>query len=767
MSIDRRQFLQLSGGAFASLAMLKTDIAKALEIPANNRTGTIKDVEHIVILTQENRPFDHHFGTLQGVRGFNDPRAVKINLPLKSGNGSTRASVFLQPAGATNEANGFAVPPNSGNLGGPSNGADVIPPFRVNPSSVSPGLKNLGGLYMPGTDHSWAGIHAAWNNGQYDQWAIQKGPMAMSYMNREDIPVHFALADAFTVGDAYFCSVMGPTNPNRMYIWSGCIGNLSNLGPGGADGQGAGPMTYNGLSINGAFWTFPTFPEVLQAAGVRWKFYQDLAGPPAPPFFGDGEGFGNPFTGNFADNTVLYFNQYATSTPGTPLFDNAATGTDILSIIPPSGAPEQAWTAWAEHQLDNFRNDVQNGKLPQVSWIAAPAGYTEHADWPINYGAWYIGHIFNILVSNPDVFSKTVFIINYDEGDGSFDHIVSPTPPSGPAFGASTVSIENEIVKAKGEPAGFPSGPIGLSTRVPLIAISPWSKGGFVNSQVFDHSSLIQFIEKRFGVFEPNISPWRRAVVGDLTSVFNFANPNQGHIKLQNTARFLPSIPELEGGSVPDFIPTLDTVVIGVPQQEKGLRPARALPYELNVHASVNASNRTVVLKFINTGTASAVFQVRSANPEDVVRTYTVQPGKHLAGTWKVTSSYDLTVHGPNGFLRSFKGTIGSGAAVLDIVSTYGVHGHGSIALAITNETNVQAEVTLLDAYTGKLVSQNLQPHHTFEDKLSLDQFGGWYDLIVRVSGDPAFKYQLAGHVETGKESISDPALGGLVALKD
>jgi phospholipase C len=767
MSIDRRKFLQLTGGAFASVATLKTDIAKALDIPANNRTGTIKDVEHIVILMQENRPFDHHFGTLQGVRGFNDPRAAKIHLPLKSGHGSKQVSVFLQPAGAENEANGFAVPPNSANLGGPADGVDVIPPFRIKPSSVSPGLKSLGGLYMPGTDHSWEGIHAAWNDGQYDQWAIKKGPMAMSYMTRDDLPVHFALADAFTVGDNYFCSVMGPTNPNRMYMWSGCIGNLSNLGPGGADGHGAGPMTYNGLSINGAFWTYPTFPEVLQEAGVTWKIYQDLAGPAGPPFFGDGEGFGNAFTGNFADCTVLYFNQYATSTPGSPLFDNAATGTDILSTIPPSGAPQQDWVTWAEHQFDDFRSDVQSGKLPKVSWIAAPAGYTEHSDWPINYGAWYIAHIFNILVSNPDVFSKTVFIINYDEGDGSWDHIVSPTPPRTPAFGASTVSIENEIVNAQGEPEGFPPGPIGLSTRVPLIAISPWSKGGFVNSQLFDHTSLIKFIEKRFGVFEPNISPWRRAAVGDLTSVFNFANPNHGHVKLQNPVRFLPSIPELEGGSVADFIPTLDTVSIGVPQQEKGLRAARALPYELNVHAKVNASNRTVVLKFINTGGATVVFQVRSANPEDVVRTYTVEPGKDLSGEWKVASTYDLSVYGPNGFLRSFKGTIGSTAAALDIVSKYGTHGRGSIALDITNVTDVQAEVTLLDAYTGKSFSQHLQPQQTLEHKLPLDQFGGWYDLIVKVSGDANFEYQLAGHVETGKDSISDPALGGLVTLKD
>src|SRR5262249_29637805 len=284
---------------------------------------------------------------------------------------------------------------------------------------------------------------------------------------------------------------------------------------------------------------------------------------------------------------------------------NGLTGTDILSILPPSGAPEQDWLAWAEHQFDNFRNDVQTGKLPQVSWIAAPAAYTEHADWPINYGAWYMSQIFNILVSNPDVFSRTVFLINYDEGDGSFDHILPPTPPPAAGFGDSTVSIENEIVGTSGEPAGFLGGPIGLSTRVPLLAISPWSKGGFVNSQVFDASSLIQFIEKRFGVLEPNISPWRRAVVGDLTSVFNFTNPNRGHVKLPSTDSFLPSIAELGGGSVPDVIPSLDTVIIGVPQQEEGIRPARALPYELNVHATVNASNSTVLLTFTNTGAAT------------------------------------------------------------------------------------------------------------------------------------------------------------------
>src|ERR1700741_3183893 len=128
-NFDRRKFLQLMGGA-AALSTLKSNIAKALAIPANNRTGTIQDVEHVVILMQENRPFDHHFGALRGVRGYNDPHAVKINLPNASGTGSTQVPVFLQPAGAANSAAGYAVSPDA--VGGPADGADVLPPWRVN-----------------------------------------------------------------------------------------------------------------------------------------------------------------------------------------------------------------------------------------------------------------------------------------------------------------------------------------------------------------------------------------------------------------------------------------------------------------------------------------------------------------------------------------------------------------------------------------------------------------------------------------------------------
>ena len=742
----------------AMAGTLHANIAKALEIPANSRTRSLRDIEHIVVLMQENRPFDHHFGTLKGVRGFNDPRAVSIHLPMQSGNGTAPASVFLQPAGAANVAAGYGVPPDSGTLGGPSGGAFVIPPFRINPQAVEP-LPSVGLAYLPGTSHSWKNTHLAWNQGQYDSWASVNGPIAMSYMTREDIPYHCALADAFTVGDAYHCSVLGPTNPNRTYMWSGCVGNLDNLGAGGADGHGAGPMTANGLSPNKAFWTFGTFPEVLQSAGVTWRIYQDLVGATFAPDFGDGSG--NAFVGNFGDNSVLYFNQYATSAPGNPLFDRGCTGTAINNTIPSASAPAQDWKAWQETLFDQFRADVKNGTLPQVSWIVAPAGYTEHSDWPVDYGAWYISQVVDVLVSNPAVFSKTALIINYDEADGSFDHMPPPFPPQSAAFGASTADSHNEIVTTD-----TPHGPIGLGCRVPFLVISPWTRGGYVNSQVFDHTSVIQLIEKRFGVHAPNISPWRRAVAGDLTSIFNFSNPNDFHVRLPSTDAFLPPVNELAGGGTTTFIPKTSQVSFGVPKQERGVRPARALPYELQAHGSLNAPAKTFSIDFFNTGRAGAVFQVRSGNTADNVRAYTVEPGKKLTGTWSVGAQYDLSVYGPNGFMRQFKGTLGAHSAALDVLAWYERDDHGEIGLRIRNEGTGKATVVITDAYTGDNDLRLIWPGQTFENETRTGRFYGWYDLVVKVTEDPTFECRLAGHVETGEDSFSDPAMGGLVTLK-
>jgi phospholipase C len=755
-STDRRQFLQMLGMS-AVAGSLGGNIEKALAIPANHRTGTIQDVEHIVILMQENRPFDHHFGTLRGVRGFADPRAVKIHLPLQGG-GTAPASVFLQPAGAANVAAGYGVPPESGDLGGPADGVPVIPPFRIDPAKV-PEPKGPGMTYLPGTGHGWSDTHRCWNSGKYDQWAITHGPIAMSYMTRDDIPYHCALADAFTVLDNYYCSVMGPTNPNRCYMWTGSIGNVDYLGAAGTDGKGAGPITYNGLSVNSAYLAWETFPEVLQTAGVSWKIYQDVGGSTFAPDFGGGGP--TAFAGNFGDNSVLYFSQYANATPCNPLFDNGCTGTTISHDMPTASAPAKDWAAWAERLFDEFRSDVAGGRLPQVSWICAPAGYTEHSDWPINYGAWYISKVLDILVAHPEVFGKTVFIVNYDEADGSFDHLVPPSPPASTDGGASTIDFHNEIVTTS-----TPNGPIGLGTRVPCIVISPWSKGGYVNSQVFDHTSTIQFIEKRFGVHERNISAWRRAVAGDLTSVFNFKNPNDTRPRLPSTSAYLPTDGELAGGPTTTFIPTLDDVLVGIPGQEKGVRAARALPYELDAHGSAHHESGAFRLRFSNTGRAAAVFNVRSGNPVDPVWTYTVEAGKTLSGSWKVSGRYDLSVYGPNGFARYFKGRLSNHAAALRVRAHYGNHGDGSITLKVHNVAVSGAHVSIMDAYSGHSITLHLRPGEATDHEVQLGRFNGWYDLVVTVDEDPAFEYRLAGHVETGRDSTSDPAMGGLVTLK-
>jgi phospholipase C len=788
---DRRQFLQLMGaGAIGSA--LNANIAKALSIPANFNTGTIKDVEHIVILMQENNSFDKYFGTLRGVRGFSDPRPALINLPNASGVGiAGQVPVFLQPAGAVNVSEGFSV--TAASQGAPANGAPVLPPFRLNPETTTPPTASLGLSYVPGTDHGWETQHGGWNQGQWDGWPTAKGPATMLRFERVDIPYHYALADAFTVGDAYHCSVLGPTNPNRYYLWSGCIGNVTpythpdcTISVGGTDsygnpidgvdGAGSGPRTANGLSNGYLRW--PTLPETLQGAHISWKIYQDLAG----SSFADDFGGGGPtsFAGNFQDNPVLYFNQYATAPANSPLFQFAVgpqvstniTGTNptvpATATMPAASSSSAQWLTWTEALFDKFKSDVQNGTLPQVSWIVAPAGFSEHPDWPSNYGAWYTSQVVDILVANPEVFSKTVFIINFDENDGGFDHMVSPTPPQSTsgADGASTVSTAFELITAAAvaaTPGGPPPGPIGLGARVPFLVISPWSKGGFVNSQLFDHTSVIRFIEKRFGIIDPNITPWRRAVAGDLTSCFNFANPNGQLPPLPPTTNYLPSGSELAGGSgglVASTNPS--TVFVGVPTQESGIRRAKALPYQLEVVASVNTAAATITLQFVNSGSAAAVFQVRSTNPSDIVRNYTVEAGKSLSGTWTVPITYSLTVFGPNGFVRYLNGSIDSGAAVLAVQPSYLLEEFGSLGLKLTNLTGGRATVTVTDAYTGRKVPALFnRKGDGFAFDWTLQEFYGWYDLIVTVKEDPTFQYRLAGHIETGRDSFSDPALGG------
>ncbi len=387
MSTDRRTFLRLLEHSLLCPATFPASISRALAIPANNRTGTIKDVEHIIFMMQENRSFDHYFGTLRGVRGYGDPRPI----PLPNG-----SPVFYQPNG-----NGYLLP-------------------------FHPGAPNLGLTFIEDLVHDWTSTHHAWNAGKHDEWVPNKTTTTMAHLQRSDFPFHYSLADAFTICDAYHCSLLGETNPNRYYMWTGWVGN---------DGGGGGPVIDN--AERGYSWS--TYPELLQNAGITWKVYQDIGhGLNAAGFWGWTPD--NPYIGNYGDNALLYFTPYQNAQPGTPLANGAKTGTDIIV----SGT-----------LFDEFRKDVSSGKLPQVSWIAAPEAYTEHPNWPANYGAWYVSQMLDILTDNPDVFSKTVFIICYDENDGFFDHMPPITAPVSPTSGISTVDTANELFQEQLSLSGF------------------------------------------------------------------------------------------------------------------------------------------------------------------------------------------------------------------------------------------------------------------------------------------------------------------------
>ncbi len=479
--VNRRRFLQLAG-ATTAFSALSNSIQRAAALPAHHRTGTVKDVEHIVVLMQENRSFDHYFGTLRGVRGFGDPRSVTQN----------GRSVWKQ-----------------------SDGTKDVLPFH-------PDADDLGLAFIQDLPHGWQDTHAAFNGGKYDKWVPSKGTTTMAYLTRKDIPFHYALADTFTLCDAYHCSFMGSTDPNRYYLWTGYVGN---------DGKGGGPVLGN--DEKGYGWT--TYPERLEQAGVSWKIYQDV---------GDGldaaGGWGwinDAYRGNYGDNSLLYFNRYRDAKPGDPLYDKARTGTDAKK---------------GEGFFDRLKADVKTGKLPQVSWVVAPEAFTEHPNWPANYGAWYVSQVLDALTSDPEVWAKTALFITYDENDGFFDHVIPPFPPASGAQGKSTVNPSPDLFKGD---ASHVAGPYGLGQRVPMLVVSPWSKGGYVCSETFDHTSVIRFIERRFGVHEPNISPWRRAVTGDLTSAFDFSRKDTKPVALPSS-RPRPATRRRTGSVTPTTCPS-------------------------------------------------------------------------------------------------------------------------------------------------------------------------------------------------------------------
>lgn len=712
MTIDRRKFLSISAGTSATIALaaLPLSIRRALAVEASTDTGTIKDVKHIVILMQENRGFDHYFGTMKGVRGYGD----RFPVPLESGK-----PVWFQ-----------------------SNGEREITPFHLDPTKFNAYL-------APSTPHSFSDSQAAWNQGKFGNWPKYKNDNSMGYYKRSDIPFQFALAESFTICDSYHCSITSGTDPNRITFFSGSNFN-PDLGAQGVNStdQDSEPNNLRcwiknpavdiwpepGYTYKSNAFKWPTIPDVLEEAGVSWRIYQDP---------------NDNWTG--AMHGCLAFESFRTAKKGSPIYENGMSH-------------------WS---LDDLAKHVQDGTLPAVSWVLPPQSFSEHPGGPSSpqKGSNYTEQVLNALTSNPEVWSKTVFFLTFDENDGQFDHMPPPAVPSynldGTLAGGSTLPLDGEyfhdVERAYLKEDDVVSGnvrPFGLSARVPMYVVSPWSKGGWVSSEVFDHTSLAMFVEKRFDVTVPGISPWHRAVCGDLSSAFDFSGHEQADLsQLPNTSRYALTDAQqmtMDRYSVPEQNEAL--------YQERGTRFSRKLPYELYVESLVE-DDANLSLLFRNTGSKGVVFHVYDKlHLERIPRRYTVEAGKTLADVWDITmdrGQYDLWVYGPNGFVRAISDLKSAQnektkpECQLDYVD-------GDVRISFHNTGSAACKLLVEDnAYrSGGPWLVDLAPGESVQKTWSLADSASWYDFSVSSNVNSGFARRFAGRVETGKHGLSDPMMG-------
>ncbi|WP_265583850.1 phosphocholine-specific phospholipase C [Chitinimonas koreensis] len=713
ISESRRRFLRYgaaSAGMTVGSTMFPGLIQQALAAPAYNATGTLADVGHVVIFMQENRAFDHYFGSLAGVRGFDDPRAVTLPSGLP---------VWYQPDGK---------------------GGYVLP-FHFD-------AKNTSALQV-GTDHSWKGSQQAWQG--WDAWVPKKTPQAMGYFTRADLPFYYALADAFTICDAYHSSVFGATDPNRLYSlsgtnrgWFGAMGSLYNIDSAGYYNN---DPKYDNISaaVTAGAPNWRTYAEVLESSGVSWKVYQEWD--------------------NYGDNYLAYFRNFRVNADGSRL----STSSPLYQkgrVLAPGSTEANARGTRADWLVASFADDVRNRRLPQVSWICAPNDYTEHPSNSPNAGENLSARLLAALVAEPEVWSKTVFLIMYDENDGFFDHVPPAIPPLDASMGRSTLAELGAYEQYGGVP-------VGLGPRVPMLVVSPWSKGGRVCSQLFDHTSKLRFLEEwlvaqgksRAAVRCEHISPWRRTVCGDLTSAFDFKTPDQAwpaSVPKTTTYQLVTGKPYPQPPAV-QTLPRQEPYPVG-----QGPRPACRLPYLVQVQARVNAS-RQLEVGFINGGQAGAAFSVYSRVRSGGPWYYAVEAGKSIdKEVWNWSgNSYHLCAYGPNGFMREWRGNLAS-AARPEVQASYDA-ANGRLVLTLSNGGSATCRFTLADqgyaAAGGSFGmpaggSYSVAAGQSLQVSWSVANTYGWYDVAVSVDADAEFLRRLAGFIDLGGVCRTDPMIG-------
>jgi phospholipase C len=698
--LSRRKFLgtaaAVTGAAAVGLpgsAAASPATAPAAAASPAHRHGDLRDIKHVVVIMQENRSFDHYFGSLRGVRGFGDRSTIQ----LPGGK-----PIWEQPAGTATQY--------PWRLSGAKTWDGDTPP------SPEAGAANYGG-----TTHGWDDQHAAWYGGLMNGWyAAKGGPTTLGYLDRHDLPFHYALAEAYTVGDAYHCSVISATGPNRTYLWSGTIN---------ADKRHGDYIAYSGGDELGKFLPWKSYAETLQEAGVSWRVYQ--------------------CADDYGDNGLEYFNTFAkldpsqggTAAPGNVFYDNG------VANVP---EPVTGLSGNADNLAAAIKADVLGGTLPKVSWVVNNQFFSEHPVTAPSNGAYFLRGVLDALAADPEVFNSTLVVINYDENDGQFDHVPPPVPAPGEAdeFVAGTLGVAAPV-------------PVGLGFRVPLILVSPWTRGGWVTSEVTDHTSVIQFLEKwttAFGrpAISPNISAWRRKVCGDLTAAFDFTSPVYGLPHLPPTG---PLIPEVQYNPQP-----ADS---RMPHQEPGTRKARPLPFQPNAYltgfaggaarltlgnvgSSVTRASHFAV--YDNLSGVPALAQYPAAFPGQ----YTVAANKTANASGPLNGTrYDLTVVGPNRFLRHFIGDTERPGRDLRVESSY--H-DGKLHLTVHNDSH--APVTFRVAHNQYIHTrpETVKVPARAARTLTIDvlaQSHGWYDLTITATADHGWAQRFAGHLENGRPSIS------------
>jgi phospholipase C len=345
------------GVALSACSSLGNLTSSTKPSPVPPHTGNANSIEHVVIACQENRSFDAYFGQY------------------------TKAGKYAVPANT-------ALPNGKGGL---------VKPYHFTKYETQD------------ITHTWDIIHHEYNAGKMDGFVLADGPEVMGYYTGNDIPYYWALADAFTLCGNYFSYQLGPTLPNRIALWAGTTGGI----------------TQNHKLPKGSL-DFPLIVDLLEEKKITWKCY-------------------NLGTALGSTPEVEFFN-------ALPFFKR-----------------------WYKDPRLNFKghdyySDLTAGTLPQVSFLISDAFTSEHPPLSVRQGEIEMSRVINALIKS-GLWTRSVLFLTYDEGGGYYDHMA---PPQLDAYG--------------------------LGIRVPTLVISPWAKRGYVSGQLYEHNSLLKFIERRFGL---------------------------------------------------------------------------------------------------------------------------------------------------------------------------------------------------------------------------------------------------------------------------